>query len=55
MMQIVEIPIDELKPYENNPRKIGDDAVEAVAASLEAFRYKLSDRELEIVAGLSRK
>ena len=57
MMQIVEMPVEALKPYENNPRKIGDDAIEAVAASLKAFGFQqpiVIDRNNVIIAGHTR-
>lgn len=34
--QMVYLPLKDIKPYENNPRK-NDDAVDKVAASLSAF------------------
>ena len=37
-MHIVELPIDTLKPYAQNPR-INDTAVEAVCASLREFGW----------------
>ena len=39
-MQIIDKKIDEIKPYENNPRK-NDDAVEAVANSIKEFGFKV--------------
>lgn len=39
-MKIVYKTLDELKPYENNPR-INDDAVESVASSIEEFGFKV--------------
>lgn len=39
-MQIVNVPIGELKPYENNPR-INDKAVEYVAESIREFGFKV--------------
>ena len=39
-MQIINKPIGELKPYENNPR-INDKAVDAVAASIKEFGFKV--------------
>lgn len=56
-MQIVEKKITELKEYENNPRN-NDEAVEAVAESIEEFGFKVPiiiDREGIIVAGHTRR
>lgn len=39
-MQIVNVPIGELKPYENNPR-VNDKAVEYVAESIREFGFKV--------------
>lgn len=39
-MEIVEKKVDELKAYENNPRK-NDNAVEAVANSIREFGFKV--------------
>ena len=55
-MQITERLLDELKPYENNPRK-NDQAVDAVAASIREFGFKVPiivDRNDEIVCGHTR-
>lgn len=55
-MQITYIPIGELKPYKNNPRK-NDNAVDAVAASIKEFGFKVPiviDKDKEIVAGHTR-
>ena len=55
-MQIVEMPIGKLKPYENNPRD-NDSAVGAVAASIEEFGFKVPiiiDKNNVIVAGHTR-
>ena len=38
-MNVKLIPIDDIKPYEANPR-INDDAVDAVAASLKEFGFR---------------
>lgn len=32
-MKVIEVPIDQVKPYENNPR-INDDAVQETANSI---------------------
>lgn len=55
-MEIREISITELKPYENNPR-INDGAVEYVANSIKAFGFKVPiviDRNNVIVCGHTR-
>ena len=55
-MTIKEIPIEELREYENNPR-INDSAVDAVAASIHAFGFKVPiiiDKDNVIVAGHTR-
>lgn len=55
-MEIVNKKIDELKPYENNPR-FNDDAVEYVANSIKEFGFKVPiviDKNNTIVAGHTR-
>ena len=55
-MQIVEKPITDLIPYAGNPRK-NDQAVDAVAASIEAFGFKVPiviDKHNVIVCGHTR-
>ena len=55
-MQIIERKISELKPYANNPR-LNDGAVNAVAASIKEFGFKVPiivDRDGEIIAGHTR-
>lgn len=56
MMEVVEIPIGELHPYESNPR-INDDAVEAVANSIREFGFKspiIVDGDNVIICGHTR-
>lgn len=58
MPPIVEMPIGDLKPYENNPR-FNEDAVPAVMASLREFGWQqpvviAARRGNEIVAGHTR-
>lgn len=56
-MQIVEVAIEKLKDYENNPR-INDNAVEAVQESIASFGFKVPiviDSNYVIVAGHTRK
>lgn len=55
-MDIVEIPVDDLIPYENNPR-LNDEAVDAVAASIREFGFKqpvVIDKDNVIVCGHTR-
>ena len=56
MLQVLEKQIDELKPWEDNPR-LNDHAVSAVAKSIAAFGFNvpiLCDQNLTIVAGHTR-
>lgn len=55
-MTIKEFKIDDLREYENNPR-INDNAVDAVAASIQHFGFKVPiiiDKDKIIVAGHTR-
>lgn len=55
-MTVKMMSIDDIKPYENNPRK-NDDAVDDVAASIKAFGFKnpiIVDKNLVIIAGHTR-
>ena len=55
-MTIINLPIDEIIPYEKNPRK-NDGAVEAVAASIREFGFKVPiviDAQNVIVTGHTR-
>lgn len=55
-MQIIELPIENLIPYENNPRN-NDKAVDAVAASINSFGFKVPvviDKDNVIVTGHTR-
>lgn len=55
-MQIVEKRLDELQPYENNPRK-NDNAVPYVAESIRQYGFKVPiviDKDGVIVAGHTR-
>ena len=55
-MQIIEMSIDDLKPYENNPRK-NRAAIKDVAASIREFGFKVPivvDSDNVIVAGHTR-
>ena len=53
-MTIIDKPIEEIVPYENNPRN-NDSAVDALAASIKEFGFKVPivlDRDGVIVAGI---
>ena len=55
-MQVVAKSIDDIKPYENNPRN-NDDAVDAVANSIKEFGWQqpiVVDNDGVIVAGHTR-
>lgn len=55
-MNIKELPIMQLKPYENNPRN-NDEAVDAVANSIKSFGFKIPiviDKDNVIVCGHTR-
>ena len=55
-MKIVELKVDDLIPYENNPRK-NDEAVDKVALSISAFGFKVPiviDANNVIVTGHTR-
>jgi ParB-like chromosome segregation protein Spo0J len=55
-MQVNELSLQLLKPYENNPRD-NDDAVELVMKSIEEFGFKnpiIVDKDMVIVAGHTR-
>ena len=55
-LKIEYVPIDSIKPYENNPRN-NDDAVQYVANSLKKFGWKqpiVIDKDGVIVAGHTR-
>lgn len=56
-MTIEQKQLDELTPYEKNPRVISDKAVDAVAASIEQFGFNVPiviDNDNVIVAGHTR-
>ena len=56
MLKIVYKPLDDIKPYENNPRN-NDDAVRFVKNSIEQFGFKnpiIVDKDGVIVAGHTR-
>ncbi|QGZ16651.1 ParB-like nuclease domain protein [Microbacterium phage Dewdrop] len=52
------VPIDAIQPYENNPRRIGQDAIDAVATSLQLFGWQqpiVVDKDNVIVVGHTRR
>ena len=56
--RIVWWSIDRIKPYEQNPRKITDKAIEVVAESIKSFGFKnpiLVDKDGVIIAGHTRR
>ncbi|RMH67862.1 MAG: chromosome partitioning protein ParB, partial [Bacteroidetes bacterium] len=56
VLKVVQRPIDEIKPYEKNPR-LNDQAVEAVAASIRQFGFRqpiVVDEAGVIVCGHTR-
>lgn len=55
-MKVTDKPINEVKPYENNPRK-NDNAVDAVAASIREFGFRVPcviDRNNVLITGHTR-
>ena len=55
-MKLIELSIDEIIPYENNPRK-NDNAVDKVAESIKEFGFKVPiiiDKDSIIIAGHTR-
>lgn len=58
MIEIISKALSELIPYEKNPRKISDEAVNAVAESIQEFGFKnpiLIDKDNVIIAGHTRR
>ena len=56
-MEIIQKPLEEIIPYENNPRRIGEDAVNAVAESIRQFGFRVPiviDAHGVIVCGHTR-
>ena len=56
MLKVQDIELSLLKPWADNPR-INDEAVDAVAKSVESFGFNvpiLCDRQLTIIAGHTR-
>lgn len=56
-MKIIDLDITLIKPYENNPRKINDIAVDKVASSIKEFGWKqpiVVDKDYVIIVGHTR-
>lgn len=56
-MQIIQKKINDIHPYEKNPRVITDEAIEKVANSIKEFGFKVPlvvDKEGTIVTGHTR-
>jgi ParB/RepB/Spo0J family partition protein len=56
MLQVREVELSQLKPWEDNPR-LNDQAVAAVARSIRTFGFNvpiLCDQNLTIIAGHTR-
>lgn len=55
-MNVIEVPIDQVKPYENNPR-VNDDAVDVTANSIKEFGWQqpiVVDKDNVIIVGHTR-
>lgn len=55
-MNVIEVPIDQIKPYENNPR-INDDAVQETANSIKEFGFQqpiVVDKNNVVIVGHTR-
>lgn len=58
MIEIISKALSDIVPYEKNPRKISDEAVNAVAESIQEFGFKnpiLIDKHNVIIAGHTRR
>lgn len=56
-MQIIEMNIDDVIPYANNPRKNGGEAVDRVASSIKEYGFKspiIVDKDNVVIAGHTR-
>ena len=57
MLAVKDVPIDRIKAYENNPRRISESAVKAVINSIREFGFKVPvviDENNVIVTGHTR-
>lgn len=56
-LEILEVAVDAVTPYEKNPRKIPQEAIDRVAASIKEFGWKqpiVVDSDMVIIAGHTR-
>jgi len=56
-MQVVSVPIDSVIPYEKNPRKITQQAIDQVAASIEEVGFRqpiVVNKEMVVIVGHTR-
>ena len=56
-MTIQEVAVDAVTPYEKNPRKIPQEAIDKVAASIKEFGFKqpiVVDKDMVIIVGHTR-
>ena len=56
-MKIAEVPIDKIKPYGGNPRKMTDEAIATVASSLQEFGWRqpiVVDEKNVVIVGHTR-
>lgn len=56
-MEVKNVPINLVKPYKDNPRKIDEDAIEKVANSIKEFGFEqpiVVDKENTIIVGHTR-
>lgn len=56
-MEIVEVAVDAVTPYDNNPRKIPQESIDRVAASIREFGWKqpiVVDKDMVIIVGHTR-
>ena len=57
MLKVKNVSLEEIKEYENNPRRIPEEAVNAVAASIREFGFRVPvvvDSDKVIIAGHTR-
>lgn len=57
MLEVKNVFLDDIRSYANNPRKISDEAIDAVAESIKTFGFKVPvilDSDNVIVAGHTR-
>lgn len=57
MLEVKNVSLDDIRSYANNPRKISDEAIDAVAESIKTFGFKVPvilDSDNVIVAGHTR-